>query len=249
MKALVHARNFEGILEGKVQPPIVVNMDLTNICNYSCRFCMFGGRERTDPSGQRFRFNAAKLEEGYVLQLPKLWKDWGVKAVCLAGGGEPSLHPDCLPFIKECGDQGLELGFVTNGYKVTPEWAETIARSCKFVGFSVDAGNKADYWATKGVPGDYFDRVIANIRAIAHERDKQGSRLQIGYKFVLDEMNHQSIYQAAELASQIGVNHFQFRPAIDSKKWQPEELENIWDQIERAQKDFNRKDYQVSVHI
>jgi len=113
MKALTHAKNFEAILEENPLPPIVVNFDLTNKCNYNCRFCMFSeNRERADKTGELFREGRESLPEAYALTLPKLWKDWGVKAVCLAGGGEPTLHSDYLPFIKEC------IFIVNDGYRM-----------------------------------------------------------------------------------------------------------------------------------
>jgi len=209
---------------------------------------MFGGsRERADKSTQNFRSNRASLPVGYALTLPKIWKEWGARACCLAGGGEPTLHPDCLPFIKECKKRGIELGFVSNGYLVNNrDWWETIAKNCKFVGFSIDAGNADDYAKTKGVPKERFDVVINNIRGIAEARKKFKTNLQIGYKFLLDEMNYNSIYEAAELASKIGVNHFQFRPAINPNiEFFKDKLELIWGQIERAQIDFDREDYKV----
>lgn len=241
MKALVHAERFESILEGKPKAPLVVNMDLTNACNYKCGFCMFGGLER-ESEGSDFREGNAKLPEGYATTLPKFWKEWGVRAVCLAGGGEPSLHPDCLEFIANCGTEGLDLGFVTNGYLVNnQDWWKTINDSCKFVGFSVDAGTREDYQKVKGVPGRQMDTVLENMRGIRSQGD-----VQIGYKFVLDRNNWEHIYDAAEIARDNGATHFQFRPAIDpDPEYFSDKIDNIKDQISRAQKDFETEDYKV----
>lgn len=203
---------------------------------------MFGGqRKRADSHSQEYRFGNKHLIEGYVLQLPKLWKEWGVKAVCLAGGGEPTLHYDCKPFIEECGKQGLDLGFVTNGYLVNKDWWKIINKSCKFVGFSMDAGTAKDYAKVKGVRAENFDKTIANLKGIA---DTKGD-VQIGYKFLLDEFNQHSIYKAAKIARDIGCNHFQFRPAIDDHIYTDSETEAIWQQISDARRDFESSDYQV----
>ena len=241
-KALTHSDNFKAIIAGKPLPPIVINMDLTNKCNYNCRFCMFANRERADPTGQSFRGDKASLIGGYVLTLPKLWKRWGVKAVCLAGGGEPSLHTDCLDFIRGCGKNKLELGFVTNGYLVdNKEWWKVINENCKFVGFSIDAGEAYDYAKVKGVKPEQFDKVIDNLRKIVETK----GNVQVGYKFLLDQYNQTSIYNAAKIAKWIGCNHFQFRPAIDNHVYLPEEIESIWNQIKKAQEDFDSKTFQV----
>ena len=243
-KVLTHSQNFEAILKGRPKAPIVINMDLTNRCNYDCGFCMFKNSKRADETSKSFRNNES-LPEGYVLKLPEMWKYWGVKAVCLAGGGEPTLHKDCKDFIKEVNKQGLELGFVTNGYLVNnKDWYQTITQNCKFVGFSIDAGNPEDYAKVKGVPAQHFGQVITNLRNIANTKKDLGSKVQIGYKFLLDKDNQNSIYQAATLAREIGVNHFQFRPAIDDYKYTPKQLKNIWGLIEQAQK-LETEDFHV----
>ena len=241
-KALTHSENFEAKLKGTPKPPIVINMDLTNKCNYSCRFFMFANRKRADSTSQTFRGDDSSLVTDYVLKLPPLWSDWGVKAVCLAGGGEPSLHPDCLDFIKQCAFFNLEVGFVTNGYLVNnKDWWKAINESCKFVGFSIDAGNSEDYAKVKGVNPEQFDKVIDNLRGIV----KTKGNVQVGYKFLLDQYNQTSIYDAAKIAKWAGCNHFQFRPAIDDYKYSEKEIENVWNQIKKEQKDFDSKNFQV----
>ena len=112
-KALTHSQHFEAILKGKPKPPIVVNFDLTNKCNYNCGFCMFANCKRADKTSSQFRNNES-MPEGYSLLLPKLWKDWGVKAVCLAGGGEPTLHPQFHDIIDLLIVQGSII--YTNGF-------------------------------------------------------------------------------------------------------------------------------------
>lgn len=242
-KALTHSANFEAILEGEPLPPIVVNMDLTNECNYKCGFCMFGGdRERADKTSETFRKGNASLPEGYAQTLPKLWKDWGVKAVCLAGGGEPTLHPDCLEFIVECDKQGLDLGFVTNGNQVSEEWWDKVAKHTKFVGFSMDAGNETDYAKVKGVKPDNFYKVLYNMLNIANASGKT----QIGYKYLLDRGNYTSIYEGAVRAKEAGATHFQFRPAIEPDySFFADKRDIINNQITSAQENLDSEDFKV----
>jgi len=244
-KALTQGDHFEAILAGKPMPPVVVNFDLTNDCNYNCRFCMYGGRERADKTGETFRQGNASLPKGYALTLPKLWKEWGVKAECVAGGGEPTLHPDCLDHIIESNKQGIDVGLVTNGYLVNSEWYESL-QDCKFVGFSMDAGNKEDYSRTKGVGKDHFDKVISNIKGLADTKKRLNTHLQIGYKYLLDEENYKSIYEGAAIAKSIGANQFQFRPAISPNyKFFAKRKDEINNQIISAQENLEDKDFKV----
>lgn len=245
-KNLIHSANYRAILSRKVLPPIAVSMDMTNVCNYNCRFCMFANRKRTDKTGESFR-NNEKLPSDYILSLPRLWKKWGVKATCIGGGGDPTCHPACRDMLWECKEQGLDVGFVSNGFLCSDcSWWTTICYTCKFVGFSIDAGNKKDYAKTKGVKEEQFDVVINNLRMIAKKKKELGTNVNIGFKFLIDDKNYKSIYQAIKLASQIGCNTIQIRPAISPTqvKLFKEHGKQIWSQVERGRK-FERDDFKV----
>ena len=128
-----------------------------------------------------------------------------MKAICLASGGELSLHPDCLPLIREYGANGIDLGFVSSGLLVNnAEWWQAINDNAKFIGFSMDAETAKDYAKVEGVPGSYFKTVLGNLEGMANAPGD----VQVGYKFLLDRDNHGSIYEAAKLAREVGANHF-----------------------------------------
>jgi len=245
-KNLVHSKHFKSILNRKALPPININFDMTNICNYNCRFCMFANRKRTDKTGAKFRNNES-LDTKYILSLPKLWKKWGVKATCIGGGGDPTCHPACTRMLMECKKQGLDIGFVTNGFLCNDiPWWLIICQTCKFVGFSIDAGNEEDYAKVKGVPAEQFYQVMRNIVSIAKTKKVLNSKVNIGFKFLIDDKNYKSIYQAIKLASEIGCNTIQVRPAISPTqvKLFKEHGKEIWNQVKRGRK-FERDDFKV----
>jgi len=246
-KNLVHADKYEAILDRETPPPIIVNYDLTNRCNYNCNFCMFANRDRTDPSGKDFRSDKDHLPEGYSLQLPEMWKEWGAKAVCMGGGGDPTMHPDMYKMMVEIKAQGLDLGMPSNGYLINKQeqW-EDINNSCKWIGFSIDAGNETDYENTKGVPAKQFGQVISNLENIAKTKSRLESKLNVGYKFLIENTNYKSIHEAIKIASDIGANTIQVRPAISSTqvKLFEEHGDEIWDQVEQG-REYERDDFSI----
>jgi MoaA/NifB/PqqE/SkfB family radical SAM enzyme len=247
MKSLVHSAHYEAILKGKPLNPIVVNFDMTNKCNYKCRFCMFGGRKRADKTSEIFRNDNSELNSFHIKKLPKLWKRWGIKAECVGGGGEPTMHPYCFDHLLDSHKQGIDIGFVSNGFLVNNErkW-NIVIKTCKWVGFSIDAGNEETYSAVKGVPKCQFNTVINNIRGLVKTKEKMKSKCNIGFKFLLDEENYQTIYQAAKLAKEIGCNTFQFRPAINiDYHFDMGQIEMIKQQINRAQKELDCDNFKV----
>jgi cyclic pyranopterin phosphate synthase len=246
MKALVHADKFEAILAGKPRPPIVVNFDLTNLCNYNCRFCMFGGRKRADNTSETFRHNHKQLPSEYIATLPKLWKEWDIKAECVGGGGDGTMHPYCLQHIVDSHEQGIDVGFVTNGYLVnSPRWWDTLVQTTKWTGFSIDAGNAKDYSEVKGVNPRQFEVVLNNLRGLAEAKKRLNAKCNIGYKFLLDDKNYNSIFEAAEKAKMVGCNTFQFRPAINDYKYDKHEIHFIEEQIKNAQEFLEDDNFHV----
>jgi hypothetical protein len=110
----------------------------------------------------------------------------------------------------------------------------------------MDAGTPSAYGKVKGVPDQFFYQVLVNMHELAKDKHAKGSKTQIGYKFVLDKDNWETIYHAAELAKQVGANHFQFRPAIDPDyKFFADKLPQIKAQIEKAQNDLDGPRYKV----
>ena len=245
MKALVHADKFEAILEGKPKSPIVMNFDLTNLCNYNCRFCMFGGRKRADGTSETYRHNHKQLPSDYIATLPKIWKEWGIKAECVGGGGDPTCHPYCLEHIVDSSNQGLDVGFVTNGLLVTENWWDTLVKHTKWTGFSVDAGNAKDYSIVKGVPEKNYEIILNNLKGLSEAKKRLKTNCNIGYKFLLDEFNYEGIFEAAEKAKLVGCNTFQFRPAINDYIWSEGQLNEIKEQIGLAQQAFEDKNFHV----
>jgi len=209
---------------------------------------MFANRDRTDPTGKEFRSSKAHLPEGYSLHLPKLWKDWGVKAVCLSGGGDPTMHPDMYKMMKEIKRNELDLGMPSNGYLINDKqkWTD-INNSCKWIGFSIDAGNEEDYAKTKGVPGKWYNKVLNNLQGLAETKKNLESKLNIGYKFLIEPTNYNSIYNAIKNASEVDCNTIQIRPSINPEqvKLFTEHGDEIWSQVEQGREDYENETFKV----
>ncbi len=204
MKVLVWRDQLEGIAKGEFLPPVTVDTDPTNKCNYNCIWCnafdYMKGPKHT-------------LPEKHLLKLADFYKEWGVKSTCVAGGGEPLLNPGLNAFLERLYENGVEAGVITNGSVMTDEHLDVIARTCRWCGFSIDAGIPETYAKVKGVHDKtFFNRVIENIKKLTKKIEKLGTKCDIAYKYLLHPLNAGEIFQAAELAKSIGVKDFHLRP-------------------------------------
>ncbi len=204
MKVLVWREWLEACAREEYLPPVAVAIDPTNRCNFNCIFC----------NAYDIRCEQKQeLSEEHLINLSRFLAQWGVKANCIAGGGEPTLAKGFISLLKECKRLNISNSVITNGSCMSDEIIQTMAETCKWVGISIDAGSKSIFQIMKGVKdNDMFSHVINNIKRLRKCINDIGSECTIGYKFLIHPYNQGEIYKAAELAKEIGANDFQARP-------------------------------------
>lgn len=99
----------------------------TNRCNASCHFCSFRDRAKSE-----------ELPTGELLEVVRHFHSLGTRAITLAGGGEPTLHPGLGQVLELCRDLGIQVGMITNGLA----WSRTRERHW---------GNELLVWARMSV--------------------------------------------------------------------------------------------------
>jgi len=202
MKYLMWRDHIEHILKGEFLPPYMVDIDISNKCNFNCIWCNAAGIRRDSPT---------MLSQAHLFKLADFLKHWGVRSACIAGGGEP-LTNDAFPFfLDRMHNNGLKTGIITNGSLMNRYDALAVLRS-SWCGFSIDAGKKQTYARIHRVSDKIFDRVITNIEKLVNLKRKHDSDVEITYKFLLHPWNAGEILDAVELAHDIGCNTFHLRP-------------------------------------
>ena len=216
MKYLMWREKIESIVEGNFQPPYMVDLDPSNICNYDkCIWC----------NSKVFRHRHPRmLSTEHLLNLADFFKEWGVKSSCVSGGGEPLTNPGFSPFIWRMKKNGLKTGIITNGSLLDHEKAVSIAKCSSWCGFSVDAGTEESFAKVHGVAENIFSLVIENIKHLVDLKKRVNSNLEITYKFLLHPLNANEVITAVKLAKEIGCNTFHLRPVcIDNLYGQKQE--------------------------
>jgi organic radical activating enzyme len=220
-KLLAHVETWRNIKRGRpLPPPILVTVDPSNVCNLNCEWCN-AAYVRAERKGM--------LSEKALLSLADFLPRWGegnsrwdagVKAVCIAGGGEPLMNPATGIFIDRLIENGIDVGIVTNGVLID-RFIDSLSQ-CTWVGVSVDAGSSKTYNKYKGLEDSaiLFDRVIKNTGLLSDYSQRHNSRLGlkhpsygISFKYLLYKDNICEMYNAAKLAKAAGCKNIHFRPA------------------------------------
>jgi len=203
MKVLMYREHLEGIANQEFLPPIVADTDPTSKCNYDCIWC----------NAKEIRKEKHMLSEEHLLKLADFYKEWGVQSTCVSGGGEPLMNPGFNALLERLHKNGIEIGVITNGSLMTDEHIEMIARTCRWCGFSMDAGTSETYARVKGIKdGMVFYKVLENIKKLRSKIDELDSPCDIGYKYLLHPINAGEINLAAVTAYGIGAHDFHLRP-------------------------------------
>ncbi|MGQ9653112.1 MAG: radical SAM protein [Thermodesulfobacteriota bacterium] len=206
LKLLHHMDRLQAMREGRIVPPVTVELDPTNLCNHHCIWCL----------DQRFRESCHDtLPWETVRRLIEELAQIGVKGVVVKGSGEPTLVPYFSKLFYAIRSAGLKSALTTNGGLLSGDKAKAVAECCDWVRVSVDAATAETHQRIhRPTRAREFRRVIGNIGTLVEMRERVASRLVIGYKFSADEHNLHEIVDAAILAREIGADNISIR-AVD----------------------------------
>lgn len=205
------ARWFKG--EGELPPPIELSLDPGHLCNFGCPHC----------NAQRYLvINPDEVPEDkrlmtreHLRRLIDFMAEWGVRGVCMGGGGEPLMNRAVWDLPSYIASKGMKSSFATNGSLINEEIAREMM-NCRWVGVSVDAGSRETFQKVHGV--DHFDKVIENLRLLVKMKKETGSKIDIAFKFLITPQNFHEVYEACKLAKDIGVRDFHARPVDLERK-------------------------------
>jgi len=192
-KTFYHYASMRAAANGDPVMPISCEIDVSNVCNLNCSFCMFEDFRSRDRSLLDF-----VLFSSLVFQL----RDVGCKSITFTGGGEPTIHPEFNDMAQLAMQAGFDIGLVTNGTMLKDVKTPQLF---KFIRVSLDAGNPATYAALKGT--DKFEKVLDGMR---YAKDRGAF---VGASFVVCRENVESMGEAEAVAKELDLEYIQFKPA------------------------------------
>lgn len=229
LKILTFPEVLSAVQAGAPVRPINMEINPTNTCNESCTWCTYGYlHERKEA-----------LPPEVLLALLHDAREMGVQSVTWTGGGEPTVYRELGDMIGVAAGLGFRQGLNSNGTLFNERLRTLAVDHLSYVRFSVDAGTAETYARTHRIRPEMYDRVTGNIAALARQRDEAGSRLTIGFSFLVDASNVADLATAAALARDIGVDYFQIKPIVNyvESNLQFAEHSILWNQMEAQMPD------------
>ncbi len=195
-------------LEGKREPPFVLEIRPTNNCNLDCLSCKARGKERFVPNEEVIS------DEEYVKMINDAGK-MGVKFIQIVGGGEPLMRRNAtFSMMKAIKKFGMEGFLVTNGTLFDEEIVkELIKVEFDSIFFSLDGPDKEtnDFLRGRGS----FNKTINSLELFSYWKkklNKNKPRITLGP--VLSSKNFDKIEKFVELAKKFDVEEITLQPIM-----------------------------------
>ncbi len=175
--------------------PVLLGLCLTDKCLHSCPECN-GGRTGNE------------LDASVALRILREFRDGGTQAVTFAGGGEPLMHPEIAQILHQAKDIGYSIGLITNGAGLSEDALAAIVSCCKWVRFSLDAGDQHTYRLSHGELANW-NITLENIKLLVSAKT---DGLYIGASYLLSDVTLPSAIEAMKLCKDMGLAYIQFKP-------------------------------------
>lgn len=212
VKVLMYPEHLQGMANMDFKPPMFINIDPSNRCNFDCIWC------NADDCMKQPKMRDLPTE--HMLNIADFAKEWGVSSVCVSGGGEPFMNKGTPALLQHLYDNNIPIGVVCNGSLLNDSNIDLLTKTCRWVGISMDAATPDIYNKVKGIKhkttpaykNEIFNTVCENIRKLCAKTKEINSKCDIAYKYLLHPYNANEIYDAITLAKSLGINDFQLRP-------------------------------------
>ena len=236
-KILKYLDRLEDFQKGDYVKPVIVDFDLTNICNNKCPRCSASANIDT---------STVSLKD--AKRVVSEMKESGMKSIIYAGGGEPSCNPDLEDIIKFTFETGVRVAINTNAYKLSDSLIKNIVNYCDWMRVSIDADGPEIYEQTHGMSEKAFYQVLDNISKLVQAKKSTKSEIVIVTCYLIGPHTIPGIYNAAKLVKGLGVDNIRYRPFA---RWENmigfsnEEIQNMQEELNKAS-ELSDDDFEVS---
>lgn len=235
------------LLDGKIIPPVEVEIQPTSKCNAACRHCF-------SKVTIRKKLKDRLLDKNMELVVKKILSiemdGFKVKSVKFVGScGDPLMNPKTLYAIELCKEAGRYTTIYTNGIGLSyslngKPYIERLVLADR-IHVSLDAGTAKTFSYTKRVKGKHFERILQGIEKLNALRHWINPNLQVEVSYVITEDNYHEIKEACRKVKDCGTACILYRRNfIDTTEMTAERIEETERQLAEV-KEYQDENFKV----
>ena len=148
---------YNRIKSGEMQLPRYIDVELTNMCNFECRFCPTGTKSMNRTKG----FMPDKVVDALVDNVAK-YKIPGVRFI---RWGEPTLHAKYIEILRRVKNAGALIHINTNGSTMNAEQIQALVDiPLDSIKFSFQGADEGTYNEMR--QGGNYLKLLATVKAM-----------------------------------------------------------------------------------
>jgi MoaA/NifB/PqqE/SkfB family radical SAM enzyme len=223
-KTVVCATRFMNFQQVGSRDGVVLDLEVTSLCNAVCTFCP---REHLERSS---RFISLETVQRVADSLPT---ERGTPMVVLCGIGESTLHPELEAVIRMLASAGARVGLTTNGWNLSLELVDRlVAAGLAELNVSLNAATAETHAALMQLKN--FAAITEACRAVAAERLTRWPGLEFHVSFVVTDRNAAEARAFADEwraagVSQVWLHRLTNRRGLLSADCKPADMEHLAD--------------------
>jgi MoaA/NifB/PqqE/SkfB family radical SAM enzyme len=203
-KGIFHMdRIYDHYRDGKRIAPVHIDLGATKLCNARCVYCY----------GHFQKMTGDIIPREVIIKLLHDAPLLGVRSMTITGDGENTLNPAVYDAVKIGKENGLDIGFATNGILLNDEQITTLLQTCVWVRFNLSAISREGYHKIHGV--DKQEVVIKNIKRMVEIKKDIGSNTTIGLQMVLIPDALPEVIPISKFAVDNGIDYFVIKQFSD----------------------------------
>jgi len=225
-KIAYHQRNFSAMLEGRDADitPICTEIVPSIRCNLNCPSCTYrqnGSKELAKKAIEEGIVNGLMSEEVFDSVVSGL-KSLDVKSAIITGGGEPSVNPKYIQFMKKLENSGISFALYSNATRTGRDAYKILGLNPEFIRLSLNSGDSTTHSLMYGAY-NLFRVVVENIIKVGKAKQAiRGCKTTLGLGFIMGPRNSaswqlESIKKTLERITNetgCGVDYAAFRPEV-----------------------------------
>lgn len=195
--------------KGNPQGPVDLQINPTDKCNLSCRFCWLRDSSRVN-------YNNEISDERYMKLIDEA-KELKVNHITITGGGEPTIRKDLvLGMVEKIKSSSMAGTMITNGTLFDQESIQRIVEiGWDEIIFSLDSPDAATHEYLRGKNG-CFEKTVEAIKTFSnHKKTLQSTNPKICVHYVLTNKNYDQIVDMVEFITTLGAENFFVEPLVN----------------------------------